>query len=123
MMFEPPDIVVSRMVGELDGPTMALAMRQLIDWSRGRPYVLVLTDLSRVTGLSASARRELIIHGHKLPPRALAVFGGTFAVRVVTELLERASSLLGSQNRWAHHFDDEASARAWLVEMRAKLGA
>jgi hypothetical protein len=36
----------------------------------------------------------------------------------VLDLMERASWLMGSRNRFVKHWPDEKSARAWAAEMR-----
>ena len=121
MIFEAPDTVLMTLRGDFDGDTASVMMEQLVTWSRGRPFVLLLMDLRAVGAISPAARQVLTSNGHRLPPRALALHGGSFTVRVVTNMMERASWLLGSRNRWARHWADEAAARAWLDEMRGKL--
>jgi len=121
MSFEPPDLIRSEMIGEVDGPTAAMMMRQLVEWLRGRPYMLILADVSSLGAFSPAARRELTVHGHKLPPRALAVYGAGTHARETTEFLARASELLGTTNRFGFHCETEAEARAWLDSMRPKL--
>jgi len=123
MVFEEPDTVRMALRGDFDGDTAARMMEQVITWAEARPFVLLLLDLTGVGSISPAARRALTSNGHRLPPRALALHGGNFTVRVVTNMMERASWLRGSRNRWVRHSPDEAAARGWLDEMRRKLSS
>jgi hypothetical protein len=124
MIHEPPDTVVLAGGGAVSGEEMAAMVQALAEWSRGMPFVLMLVDLSTVTSIPAEARRALTLHGKALPPRAIALYGGSFAIRVASTMMERASDLLSrgqKRDRWMHHAGDEAEARQWLAEMRGKL--
>ncbi|MDI1435343.1 hypothetical protein [Polyangium sorediatum] len=123
MIIEPPDTVVIKPRGDYDGETATAMMEALITWAQARPFVLLLMDLTYVGALSPAARHALTSNGHRLPPRALAIHGGSFTVRVLSQMMDRASWLRGSRNRWVWHAPDEATARAWLDEKRKVLAA
>jgi hypothetical protein len=119
--FEPLDTMNMVLVGDVDGATADALMAQMIEWSRPMPYALYLMNVVDVSSISAEARKILTSNGHRLPPRALAMFGGSFTTRVALDLMDRASWLLGSRNRYAKHWPDEKSARNWIAEMRTVL--
>ncbi|MDI1484795.1 hypothetical protein [Polyangium sp. y55x31] len=123
MIFEAPDTFVMNPRGDFDGPTASAMMEHLIARAQGLPFVLLLLDLTYLGVITPAARHALTSNGHRLPPRALAIHGGSFTVRVVSQMMARASFLRGSRNRWVWHSPNEAAARAWLDEKRRMLAA
>jgi hypothetical protein len=121
LTYEPPDTVYWVGVGVLSGDQASTIMDQIVDWGRNQPYLLVVINVMQVSSFSTEARKVLTSNGHRLPPRVLSFFGGSFATHVLLDLMDRASSLLGSKNRVAKHWPDEKSARAWAAEMRPVL--
>jgi hypothetical protein len=121
LTFEPPDTVFFVGIGALDGPTATTMMEQWIAWARELRYVLVLVDVVKLSSVSGEARKIITSNGHRLPPRAISVFGGSFATQVLIGLLDRACTLLGSKDRIVKHWPDEKSARAWAAQMRPLL--
>lgn len=119
--FEPPDTIYVVASGDMDGDIAGQIVEKIIELSSGEPYVLVIMNVTDVSALSREARVVLTSNGHRLPPRVLALFGGSFTTRVVLDLMDRASWLLGSRNRLTKHWPDEKSARAWVSEMRSVL--
>jgi hypothetical protein len=119
--FEPPDTMYIVTNGYIDGLIARQLMEQLVEWSANKPYVLLVVNVVKLSSFSTEARKILTSNGHRLPPRVLALFGGSFATRVLLDLMDRASWLLGSRNRMAKHWPDEKSARAWVNEMRFVL--
>ena len=116
--FEPPDTMYVVASGDVDGATARKLIEELVSWSQDKPYVLLVVNVIHLSSFSTEARKVLTSNGHRLPPRALALFGGSFATQVLLDLMDRASWLLGSKNRRARHWPDESSARAWAAEMR-----
>lgn len=109
--------------GHVDGAIAKRIMDQLVEWSANMPYVLVIMNVVNLLSFSTEARKIFTSNGHRLPGRALALFGGSFATRVTLDLMDRASWLLGSRNRFTKHWPDEKTARAWAEEMRLVLAA
>lgn len=118
MIFEPPDTIMVVFSGVVDRHGASRVVDEVAMWSQHKPYVLVLMNVSRVSSISPDARKVLTTNGHRFPPRALALFGGSFATHVLVDLMDRASWLLGSKNRRVKHWPDETSARTWAAEMR-----
>ncbi|MDI1451174.1 hypothetical protein [Polyangium sp. 6x1] len=123
MIFEGPDTFVLKPHGDFDGATANAMMEHLIAQAEALPFVLLLLDLTSLGGITPAARHALTSNGHRLPPRAMAIHGGSFTVRVLSQMMDRASWLRGSRNRWVRHSPDEAAARAWLDEKRRMLVA
>lgn len=118
-IFEPPDTMFVVMSGVVDGAIASQMIEELVAWSRDKPYVLLVVNVVGLSSFSRDARKILTTNGHRLPPRALSLFGGSFTTQVLLDLMDRASWLLGSKNRRAKHWPDEKSARAWAAEMRS----
>jgi hypothetical protein len=121
--FEPPDTIVLEARGVVDGPLASQLMEQIVAWSQNKPYMLYLVNVTRLSTFSADARKVLTSNGHRLPPRVLSLFGGSFATQVLLDLLDRSSWILGSRNLYDKHWPVEKSARAWAAEMRSVLSA
>lgn len=84
--------------------------------SEGRVYVLCdVTDLGRLT---RGARRNVRDRPKTGVQRFLAYVGAGFGTRVMIDLVDRASKLLGQEQVTYRFFDGHEEARAWLVEMR-----
>lgn len=121
LRFESPDTVFVVVSGDVDTAPVAEFLEQLVQWATGKPYVVLILDVTRLRSYSAGARKILASNGHRLPPRVFAHFGGSYSTQVMLDLVVRGSELLGSKNRWATHWPDETSARAWTNEMRPVL--
>jgi hypothetical protein len=122
LSFEEPDTIVYRLRGplaELEARSMVVQHRS---WVLGKPYFLVLCDLRGHEGSSPGARKALMELGHGLPRRAIAVFGGSFTLRTMADLMMRAMRLVGRVEIGWRHFQDEATCRAWLRGEGKRLG-
>lgn len=112
-------LIIAR--GAFDAASASQVIEQLVEWSIGRPYMLYLMDVVHLSSFSSGARKIFTSNGHRLPPRVFALFGGSFTIQVLLDLMDRASWLLGSRNRYTKHLPDEQHARAWAIEMRQVL--
>jgi len=121
VVFEDPDLVTVDLRGYV-GDEYAALMDTVVSWSLGRPYILVLIPLGQTDGMSPLARKVLRAPDPRMPPRAIATYGGGFATRVGIDMLMRATALLGPHRRLLFHGKDEAEARAWLAGARDRLG-
>ena len=87
-----------------------------------RSYLLV--DLQGSTGIDAEARKYLA-EWSKAPDRGLvgtAVYGTGIMMRALVTLSLNAVKLLGHQKGELHFVKDEAEARRWAEEHRARSG-
>lgn len=121
MTFEPPDAALVVYTGSIDEVLMNQLIDQMVEVSKNKPYMLFIFDVRGLEALSPAARKAMTSNGHRFPPRALAFFGGSFTTQVMHGMMDRASLLLGSKNRFTRHSPDEKSARAWATEMRVVL--
>ncbi len=122
--FEPPDLCIGTFVGDITPEDMAAMFDDLRRFSRGRPHVLTLADLTRCGTLSAAARKAAADAGKGLPVRGAAVVGASFQMRMFATLMTRALNLFnGASDTYnpLRFFDTEAEARAWLAERRRSV--
>jgi hypothetical protein len=72
-------------------------------------------------GLPSPASRQEIKHrSMKIPPHWIAFVGQSRELNVILDLILRARALLTRSIITHRYFQDEPSARAWLVDMHAK---
>ncbi|MDC3985765.1 STAS/SEC14 domain-containing protein [Polyangium jinanense] len=121
--FEPPDIVICRPIGAVTADDVRAGMAYLDRTSKriGRG-VIYLADLSELTRYAP----EMVLQNFKSFPvgamRASAMFGANPYQRAVTDMILRATRLLGLEigRIPIASFPDEAAARAWVEELRRK---
>ncbi len=102
--WEPPDIGCVIYHGDLDGPTTADLSEAGRRFTKGRPYVFLLVDVSKLGKVSAEARR------------------GSATLRVISSLVTRAVDLLnGNTDNPTRFFQTEAEARAWITGRRQQV--
>ncbi len=82
----------------------------------GRCFMLI--DMSGMTGIETAARRYVGDWGRmgELQINGAAVYGSSFAMRVMTTLMLNAIRVLGRREIPAVFVADEAAARAWIAE-------
>jgi hypothetical protein len=124
MSFEPPDTCFVTYVGDLDADVVSRMNAALTEVAGGRDPLYLLVDLSHAGRVSEFGRRYGAGGMLALNPRATAVFGADFHLRVVVTMIMRATRLLRFDlNGPVHFFKRENEARTWLDEMRgARLG-
>ncbi len=103
----------------------AQALRACVDevLSAGPCYLLV--DMRGMTVMEPAARQAISDWGRSAHRQVsgAALFGASFAMRVLTTLILSAIRVLGRRDIVAHFARDEAEARAWLVARRAAVSA
>ncbi|HVJ88876.1 MAG TPA: STAS/SEC14 domain-containing protein [Labilithrix sp.] len=99
--------------------------RELVDFvleqaaqTPGEP-TFTLTDNRRATGLTSGARKVMTTSRQADTFEGyIAMFGTSFAMRAVTNLLFKAVAFAGVSKLTVNAFSTEAEARAWLTEHR-----
>ncbi|XXX74419.1 STAS/SEC14 domain-containing protein [Sorangium sp. So ce134] len=99
---------------------IAAACKRLSDGGR---EVLVLSDTRRIGTILPSARKVMASEMRAVRFDAIAIFGASFAVRVVSTLAAKSVQILTHQSYPVHFFETEADARAWLLAQRDALRA
>jgi len=121
MCFESPATCFVTYVGDLDADVVAQVNVALEETVRNQKYVDLLVDLSRTGHVSEGVRRLAVGGMLALNPRATAVFGADFHLRVVVSMITKAIRLLHVDLRGQiKFFEREADARAWLADIQRK---
>ncbi|MDI3282180.1 STAS/SEC14 domain-containing protein [Polyangium sp. 15x6] len=121
MCFEPPNTCFVTYVGDLDADVVARMNAALEETVRHRKHVDLLVDLSRTGQVTELVRRHAVGGMLALNPRATAVFGADFHLRVVVSMITKAIRLLHVGLRGQiKFFEHEMDARAWLAEVKRK---
>jgi hypothetical protein len=120
LSFEEPDVV--RMA--LHGETTLKLMREMIvlvhEFRATRPRIYLIADMRQNTSIAPDARKGMSEDASLMPYAATAMFGGSFAVRTMTNMLSRAMKLLGTGPDSPYVFvDTEDEAKAWVARQRA----
>ncbi|MDI1451334.1 STAS/SEC14 domain-containing protein [Polyangium sp. 6x1] len=125
--FEPPDLYIVRVRGNVLGDDMRTqieALRALSQYTGGG--IFWIADVTAMGALTPEARRAAAGGGHddvRAILRGSAVVGASFATRVVATLLLRAvRALKPDKHRPVAFVETEAEARAFLAPYR-KHGA
>lgn len=110
-------LIYAEMVGDLDGALATGILEGCRAFAEANGPVFVIADARRAGGIAADARKALLESPSVGSTLHVAVFGGSFTVRVVWKLLFKAVAFTD------HDFvgtivDDEAEARAWLRRKR-----
>ncbi|WP_044966417.1 MULTISPECIES: STAS/SEC14 domain-containing protein [Sorangium] len=116
-------ILCTAIEGDISDDTaraIAAACRRLSESGRA---VLVLSDARRTGTISASARKVMAEELRGVRFDAIAVFGASFAVRVVSTLAAKSVQILTRQSYPVEFFETEGEARAWLLSQRDALRA
>jgi len=119
--FEEPDIFVARFHGPLEADHVRALSRARAEHGRDLPYILFLADQTHLGDTSAEARRAFREEGRSHLPSATAIVGASRTMRVLADLAFRAINFFRRDPVHFRFFEDEASARAWLNEMRPVL--
>ena len=94
------------------------AIGRYAGYSNPADPIYILADSRKAGSVNAEARRILADTSVARQTSCIAVFGASFATRVVFNLLMKAVSLSSSVKVSSIAVASEAEARAWLAEKR-----
>jgi len=119
MEFYAPDIVIYRLVGELEADQIVTMAPQQIEWcGPEHDYVLAVLDVRAFTSVTTAAMRAARSTRPIGTRRAFAVIGTGFRARVAVDMLTRALRFLSKARLVLRYCQDDADALAWLAEQR-----
>jgi hypothetical protein len=124
MRFEPPDICIVHYIGDLNGDVV-FNMNAALEWvARRTGYIYLMVDLGKTGEVTDEARVGGLRGMRALNPRATAVFGADFHLRVIAGLITKAASLIDARVKGpVSFFAREEEARAWISEIRRRAGS
>lgn len=123
MRFEPPDTCIVHYIGDLNAD-IVFNMNAALEWvARRTGYIYLMVDLGKTGDVSDEARVGGLRGMRALNPRATAVFGADFHLRVIAGLITKAASLIDARVKGpVSFFAREQEARAWISEVRRRAG-
>ena len=101
-----------------DGWTLGAAMQRFIRDGRTRCFLMI--DVSAMGNVPSSTRKAIAEGILNVPIAGSAIFGASFATKVVATLANRTINLLRRERRYdTRYFSTEEQARAWLAQKRS----
>jgi hypothetical protein len=120
--FEPPDLTHWKFVGDVTEAEMRVLTALEKALVEGRPYLLKLVDLSQIGKVTPGGRKAGAEKVHDVPVRGVAIYGASFGIRVLAELVARAGDFLRRiKDTPTRFFATEAEARAFIESRRAAI--
>ncbi|WP_437731673.1 STAS/SEC14 domain-containing protein [Sorangium sp. So ce1335] len=120
---DPDGFLYTELEGDLTeeaARAVAAACRRVNDSGR---EVLMLCD-GRHTGTVAASSRKALVDGLRTVRfRAIAIFGASFPVRVISTLAMKSVQILNRKAYPLEFFETKAEARAWLLAQRDAMRA
>ncbi|MDI1478562.1 STAS/SEC14 domain-containing protein [Polyangium sp. y55x31] len=120
--FVAPDVVIVAFTSNIHTDEVLAITDTFRAVKEREGRLFAVTDLSAVTAVP----RRVRMAGPRMVPAydALAFVGANFALRVVTEMVMRATRVLAPNLSFpCEFFDDQATALAWLHTQRRALEA
>lgn len=122
VVFEPPDLIFVTFRGVIRAKEAATYVMVRDELSRGASSVLTLVGVREAVTFEPAARK-IVAEVDDARPTATAIYGGSFAFRVVADMVSHAARIVAKRKLTTNFFADEPSARAWLAEMRDRFQA
>jgi hypothetical protein len=119
--FEPPDLLCVSCNGDFE-PEHMRALYDLVGrYAAGPGYVHMLNDMTRLGVVGPETRKFAAQDPNAQKVLAMACVGASFSLRVSVTMVTKAMQIFaGRVSTVVEFFKDEAAARAWLVEQRAR---
>ena len=118
--FEEPDTLFSFGVGETDGESMRAFNKHCEALAARHGKLYLITDMTRSTGMTPEARKLSTEYSSGNPFNGMVFFGASFTMRTIVNMMVRAGQLLGRNDGAMQFVQNEAEARAWIADLRAK---
>ncbi|MDC3961516.1 STAS/SEC14 domain-containing protein [Polyangium jinanense] len=116
--FEQEDLLVMEFHGDVEDGEMSAIFRVHDERLLALGRIFVLADVRQATAMSRMAKGEGLGRPKPLPPHVVAVVGAPYSIRVLIELIARATKLLTGGATTLRFFETIAEARAYLEECR-----
>lgn len=115
-----PDVVHVTLVDHIE-PDDMLTLYDFIEDAAQGGEILLVADFSKAFEPRATTRRVAVEDPRSRYIAARAILGASFRVRVVVDLMYKASCFFHGRERRMAFFDDETLALDWLKSLRPQL--
>jgi hypothetical protein len=119
---EGDDFMTLEFHGLITAADMAAILQEYDARLLAQGRLFVLCNMSEAGDMMPEARATAKRRPKGLPWSYIAYVGASFGKRVVIDMLMRAIAVLSRVMTTHRFFDNEAEARAWLLEMRSAHG-
>lgn len=109
-------IVSVRFFGELNALETEAVFRRIDDCVGDLPYWQLRVHMDSVHVVTPDARRIAADRLKGLPPRSIAIVGGSFGQRMIAKLVLKAALMIDRDNNEGRWFETDAEAETWLRE-------
>ena len=122
MWFEEPDTLRMITVGPYDMKLLEESNAIAHELKKHNPRLFLITDSSQGTGMTADVRKLLGEKPDLMPYAASVMYGSSFAMRTMVNMMIRAQQLLGRTGSTAFTMvATEEEAKAWIAAQREAL--
>ena len=119
MWFEEPDTVRLVTVGVYDMKLMEESNALVRELKQRYPTLYLITDSRQGTGMSADVRKALGSNPDLMPYAGSVMYGSSFAMRTMVNMMIRAGELMGVKGTTAFAMvATEEEAKAWVAAQR-----
>jgi hypothetical protein len=119
MWFEEPDTVRLVTVGAYDLKLMEESNAIARELKKHHPTLFLITDSRQGTGMTADVRKALGENPDLMPYAGSVMYGSSFAMRTMVNMMIRAAELLGRKGSGAFAMvATEEEAKAWVAAQR-----
>ncbi|MFP2911881.1 STAS/SEC14 domain-containing protein [Pyxidicoccus sp. 3LFB2] len=119
MWFEEPDTVRLVTVGVYDMKLMEESNALVRELKQRYPTLYLITDSRQGTGMTADVRKALGENPDLMPYAGSVMYGSSFAMRTMVNMMIRAGELMGVKGTTAFAMvATEEDAKAWVAKQR-----
>lgn len=111
-----PNLVTMRLQGKVEQRDLSTLFDRFEPFVVDQPFFLIAVDMREVKGATPEARRIAADRLASLPKFYIAVITAGFAQRMIAKLVLTAHEMLNRGHSTSGFFDDDDSAKAWLLE-------
>jgi hypothetical protein len=117
------DTIRFKWIGTVDVDEASTVMRWCTEVMEDVGRVFLLVDMTEADGVTTAGRRHMTNYAKERPISGFSLFGASFQLRVVVNLVINALNLLRKVPQPVSFADDEPGALAWIEDQRARLVA
>ena len=117
------DILIWSLIGRVNADDVHRLYADQVAFCRGKPEIFVIVDLRAMQQMDAAARQVAAhgpdVDGKPMPVAGLAIVGGSFHMRLLAKMVNKAAALLTRvQTTPLEFFDTFDQARQWIATRR-----
>lgn len=117
------DTLIWSLIGRVNADDVHRLYADQVAFCRGKPEIFVIVDLREMQQMDAAARQVAArgpdVDGKAMPVAGLAIVGGSFHMRLLAKMINKAAALLTrAKITPIEFFDTYDQARQWIATRR-----